>query len=353
MISLAERIGLSRWVVLAVLLASSARVEAADHARSSLNFIRGMALGHYTDIKPAELQRKLDELKRLGVQYVSVVVSWSTRDVRSTEIAPRKNHTTPDRVTRRIIARARAKGLRVILFPILDVQRRKPLEWRGTVKPRDWDAWWRSYRRFIMHYARVAAAAHADVLCVGSELVSTERMRKRWKQLIGGVRKVFRGKLLYSANWDHYKQLSFWDLVDVVGLTAYYQLATKRDAPESTMVTAWRRVREKLLPWARKIGRKILFTEVGYPSQDGCAVHPWDYTQGTPVDLEEQRRAYSAFVRAWRGTSELAGVVFWDWYGRGGPKDTRYTPRNKPAAAVIRSWFRNGRGSATGGRTRR
>ena len=84
----------------------------------------------------------------------------------------------------------------------------------------------------------------------------------------------------------------------------------------------------------------FIFTEVGYPSRDGAAVEPWDYTKSTPVDLEEQRRAFSAFTRAWTGSRQLAGVFFWDWYGEGGAKCRRYTPRGKPAARVIQRWFR-------------
>lgn len=303
--------------------------------------LRGVALGHYTDIKSAELELKLKELVALGSSHVSMVVSWSMHDVRSTKIAPRKDYTTYEKVLRRMIARAHAHGLKVILFPIIDVQNRKPLEWRGTIKPKSWDEWWRSYKRFIHHYANVAKREGVDIFCVGSELVTTEKMRDRWARLIKSIRAIYRGKLLYSANWDHYEPVVFWDLVDVVGLTAYYQLATRKDADEAAMVDAWRKVRDRIAGWARRIRRRIVFTEVGYPSLDGGAVHPWDYTQGTAPDMEEQRRAFSAFVRAWDGVGELAGVVFWDWYGEGGPKDTSYTPRNKPAQEVIRRWFKS------------
>ncbi|MCC6749519.1 MAG: hypothetical protein IT371_17775 [Deltaproteobacteria bacterium] len=312
-------------------------------ATPSRPFLRGMALGHYTDLPRVELAAKLRELKALGASHVSIVAQWSTRDVRSTSIAPRPDHTTPDAVLERMIAHARTQGLSVLLFPILDVQRRKPLEWRGTLKPTDWDAWWRSYRRFILHYARLAARTRAAILCVGSELVTTEGMRERWVELIAEVRKVYRGALLYSANWDHFEPVSFWEHVDLVGVTAYHSLAQKNDAPEEEMYLSWLRVRDTLGRWSRRLARPFIFTEVGYPSQDGGAVHPWDYTQGTAADPEEQRRAYRAFVRAWHGDKTLAGVFFWDWYGSGGLMDTQYTPRHKPAESVIRHWFRSRR----------
>jgi hypothetical protein len=331
------------------LLVVTAALTIASHASArpgaplAPGFIRGVALGHYTDINPKKLERKLKEVKAVGASHVSLVVQWSTRDVRSTRLAPRKKHTTSDAKLALMISRAQAHGMKVVLFPIIDVQVRKPLEWRGVIKPPSWDAWWRSYRRFILHYARIAARTKVAIFCVGSELVTTEKMRKRWSSLIAAVKKTYRGKLLYSANWDHYDPVTFWDLVDYVGLTSYYTLAKRKDADEETMLRSWKRIRDKLVAWARKKKRKLLFTEVGYPSLDGAAVHPWDYTQGTPVDLEEQRRAYRAFVRAWTGVGELAGVVFWDWYGKGGPKSKRYTPHGKPAEQVIKRWFTTGR----------
>ena len=199
---------------------------------------------------------------------------------------------------------------------------------------------WKSYQRFILHHARLAQRARAEILCIGSELVTTEKMRGRWAKLIKQIRRVYRGKLLYSANWDHYDPVSFWDLIDLVGLTAYYSLAQRRDAKVPEMVQAWGRAKKKLVSWARRKKRRLVFTEVGYPSLDGGAVSPWDYTQGTSVDLDEQRRAFQAFVKAWDKVPELQGVFFWDWYGGGGPKDKSYTPRGKPAAKVIEAWYK-------------
>lgn len=302
-------------------------------------FIKGMALGHYTDIKPAHLDAKLKEISGLGVSHVSLVVSWSMEHVNATNISPRLGYVTPDNVLRRMIRQVKAKGLSVFLFPILDVRKRKIGQWRGTIKPGSWDQWWRNYYQFILHYAEIAAQEKVDLFCVGSELVSTETMHGRWKVLITRVRKKFKGELVYSANWDHYEPVTFWDLVDRIGLTAYYKLSDNSKASEKELLKAWQKVRNKLVSWSRKLGRPFIFTEVGYPSRDGGAVEPWDYTKSTPVDLEEQRRALSAFARAWHGKSQLNGVVFWDWYGQGGKNCTRYTTKGKPAAQVIVRWF--------------
>jgi hypothetical protein len=147
---------------------------------------------------------------------------------------------------------------------------------------------------------------------------------------------------MYSANWDHYEQVSFWDAVDVVGLTAYWELTKDLDAQEAALREGWSAWKRPLERWASALGRRVVFTEIGYPSLDGGAVWPWDETRKAPVDLEEQARAYRAFVDVWSGAPVLAGVFFWNWVGVGGAADTGYTPRHKPAQAVVEAWYGGG-----------
>ena len=59
---------------------------------------------------------------------------------------------------------------------------------------------------------------------VGTEYVSSETMRDRWLDVITHVRSIFDKQLVYSANWDHFDPVSFWDAVDVMGVTAYHKL---------------------------------------------------------------------------------------------------------------------------------
>jgi hypothetical protein len=80
---------------------------------------------------------------------------------------------------------------------------------------------------------------------------------------------------------------------------------------------------------------------VGYPSQSGAAVHPWDYTLDEPADPEAQARCYRAFASAWSDAAGLRGVTIWVWeHGRSGLADRGYAIDGKPAAAVVREFFR-------------
>lgn len=323
-------------ILLAVLLSSLA-------PRAAL--INGVALTpHFEDAaRGLDFDRMVDEIAALGASHVSIVVQWSQRDVRATSIAPHPTESQPDAVIRRLMRRARAKGLEVMVFPILWVEQRALGEWRGTLKPQDEPAWWRAYRRFILHYADLAAAEGASVFSVGSELASLESRTERWRALIADVRSRFGGRVLYSANWDHYAEVTFWDQVDLIGLTGYYRLTESKTPTGAELNLAWAAVRDTLVRWQATHAKPLVFTELGYPSSDGAARSPWDYTTGAPVDLEEQRLCYEAFYAAWIREPALGGVVFWNWWGPGGPKDGYYTPRGKPAEEVIRRWFKRRR----------
>jgi len=283
--------------------------------------------------------KMVKEIAASGATHVSIVAQWGQPDVRASAVTPHPTETTSDDVVRRVIRDARAQGLKVMLFPILWVEKRAIGEWRGTLAPNDLEAWWGSYERFITHYARMAAEEDMAIFSVGSELASLEGDEVRWRRLIAKVRGTFRGQLLYSANWDHYREVPFWDALDYIGLTAYYRLTEKLDASEAELTAAWGRIKQDLLKWQSTIGRPMLFTELGYPSLDGAARSPWDYTQGTAMDHEEQRRCLSAFAKTWASETALAGVFFWNWWGPDDGQNTWYTIKGKPAEGVVRAWY--------------
>ena len=308
-----------------------------------------MALGLYvTATDPAERARWyaqfLDEIRAVGATDVSLVVRWSQADVAASEVAAKAGVTPPDEVVRQVIGLARERGLRVFVLPTLDVARRRSGEWRGVIKPDDPEAWWRSYGAFIGHYARISEDAGASLLAVGSELVSMERHADRWRALIAEVRGLFKGRLTYSANWDHFEPVTFWDKLDVVGVTAYQGLSRKNDPTVADLVAGWAPFRTKLRSWAAREGHKYLFTEVGYPSRKGGAFRPWAYgaIAGAEPDADPdlQRRCYEALRQVWQDDPRLQGLYLWNWFGKGGPDDPGYTPRDKPAEQVLKAWWR-------------
>jgi hypothetical protein len=278
----------------------------------------------------------LDEIAGLGATHVSLPVFWRQSDVRANQVYPDPAVTVADDRLRAVIRHAHARNLRVLLFPIIELDVVKRGEWRGTLVPADPAAWWASYERFVLHYAAIAAEEKVAILSVGSELGATEKWRERWWHLLGRVERSFPGELLYSANWDHYGAVTFWDRLDYVGVSAYFGVTTRADADEAELLRGWKRELGTLLAFARGLKKPLVLTEVGLPSRDGAATAPWDYTRRAAVDLEEQRRGYAAFFAAWRAQPALGGAFVWHWFGEGGLGDGSYTPRGKPAEQVVR-----------------
>jgi hypothetical protein len=304
---------------------------------------RGVALGLFGEDPDWSYDGLLGEIQALGATHLLLVIPYYQRAATTTEIGPHTRFSPPDRTVLRALRQAQARGLRVVLFPIVRLEDAGPkgTDWRGNLRPADRDAWLASYGRWLAALADLARREGVFGLSVGSELSSLDVERAPWERLIRDVRGRFAGVLTYSGNWDHFDQVSFWDLVDVVGVTGYFELKSKDGATDVGALTrAWREHRRKLEAWQARVGRPLVFTELGYLSQRGTHAWPWNEGATQPVDLDEQRRCYQAFIGAWDGSAALRGVFVWNWYGWGGPRSRGYTPRGKPAAEVIERWFK-------------
>ncbi len=311
---------------------------------------RGLAIqvasGYY---KPLETYGPLlREAADVGANTVLLCVHGYMEHASSQSIFVDARKVPPPEDFKAIVRRGRELHLKVIIMPIVLLKNPRGSEWRGVIDPPDWEDWWQQYEEFVLFFADIAREGGADGLIVGSELVSAEKYTGKWVKLIETVRKRFwGGKLGYSANWDHYRPVEFWDQLDFIGMTSYFTLADKKSPSVQEIVDRWDPIRKDILAWQRRIGKPILMTEVGWCSQEGAGMAPWNYYQNqtaTPAGLEEQRRLYEAFITVWNETPELMGVVWWEWDGSGGgPDDFGYTPKGKPAEQVLRQWFAAGR----------
>ena len=246
---------------------------------------------------------------------------------------------------------AAANGLRVMLMPMVLLTNPRNNEWRGKIVPenKDWKAWFDRYREFITHFARIAEKHRVDVLMIGSELVKTEGRTEEWRGIIADVRKVFHGRLGYSANWDHYQttKIGFWGDLDFVGMTTYYKLAEAANPKPEELDRNWARIKKDILKFQAEVNRPIIFTEAGWCSQEGAASEAWNYyhsQKATEAGRKEQTLCYEAFLRAWSNEPAVGGIVWWEWdLSQGGNEDYNYTPKGKPAEAVLRKWFEQAR----------
>ncbi len=301
---------------------------------------RGVALGMFAEDVSFSYGPLLAEIVALGATQVALVVPLYQTDGASTELGL-DTRLSPTLETVADTARlARRHGLEVMIFPIVRLAAPRAGEWRGTLAPRDRDAWFASYGDRLGDLAGVAALTGAKRLVIGSELstLDGDADLDHWRALIERARGVFPGNLVYSANWDHYRQAALLDLVDEAGISGYFGLrAPGAPDDDATVEAGWRRVRRELEVWRAGRDQPFIFTELGYRSRAGATATPWDEGAGGTPDLDEQRRGFAAFRRAWSDSAALDGIYVWNWYGYGGPGTTGYTPRGKPAEAEVRA----------------
>jgi hypothetical protein len=284
--------------------------------------------------------REMGEIRALGAQWVNLIVATRQDKVDSSSIPLGSDRTPPDWRIVETIREARAAGLEVLLIPIVLIRNAKADEWRGVIKPADPAAWWRSYQRYLLHVAELAAVGGASALSVGSEFTTLEKDPVPWRRLILAVRARFPGWLTYSANWDHFDKIPFWSELDFASMTAYFTL-TKREGPSvEDVCEGWRKGLAEVQRLAQVSGLPAVISEVGVPSQSGALGSPWDYTRMKSVDLEAQRLGFQAFRDVFtpqgRPAKGFHGAFLYDWWGQGGTEDMGYTARGKPAEILWR-----------------
>jgi hypothetical protein len=279
---------------------------------------------------------------------VKIVVDARQENGRSSQIYLDLRMTPSVEALQRLIKHAKTRGLKVILMPIVLLDRPTATEWRGTLAPENWGEWFKSYRSMMGHFAWIAESSDVDMLVVGSELVSSETKVEEWRKTIAHVRKIYKGKLTYSSNWDKYETVAFWDDLDVIGMNSYWKLdgGKKSKAQVDDIVEAWQPILRDVTEFASEQGKPVFFLEVGWCSIANAAHEPWDYTADRePIDNDLQKRLYEGFFRTWWGNEHLAGFSVWEWTPGDGGKDEQtvnrrgYTPENKPAEAVLRQWL--------------
>jgi hypothetical protein len=288
-----------------------------------------------------EYKKSVDEIAGTGADTVMFVIDARQENGSSSRIYLDMRMTpTPEKLAD-LIKHAKDRKLRVVLMPIVLLDLPVGNEWRGTIKPLDWEEWFTSYRDMITHFAYIAEDNHVDVLVVGSELVSTQDKVTQWTRTINQVRKAYKGQITYSSNWDNYTQVPFWNQLDLISMNSYWKLGRDKNASVGEIMDNWRQIQKDVLAFTQKQGKPLMFSEVGWCSLENAASEPWDYTRtDLSVDTALQKRLYEGFFRAWYGNPALGGFMIWNWEpGDGGPSDKGYTPENKPAEKVLREWM--------------
>jgi hypothetical protein len=205
----------------------------------------------------------------------------------------------------------------------------------------DWRRWFSAYEAYLLSYARQAEQAGADLFCVGRELdTSVARREGDWRRLIARVREVYHGPLTYSANFDTWAGIGFWDALDFIGVSGYFPLSDRPEPTVAQIEAGWDRWLTPLEAAGRRFGRPVLLTEAGFPSVPTAAKAPWR-EERTAADVALQARCYEATLRAIARRPWLEGAFFWLWERSAAPpfRDPSHAIEDKPASFTLARWY--------------
>ena len=241
------------------------------------------------------------------------------------------------------IKQAQQNGLKIMLKPQVWCGR----GWIGSLdfeKKTDWEKWEKSYEDYILPFAELAEEKCIDILCIGTEIKQSAIKRPVfWNHLIHKIRSRYSGLITYAANWDEYNQIKFWSKLDYVGIDAYFPLSDKATPQMTDLMEPLEQVLSTIEKFSKQHKKKILFTEYGYLSVDGCAGKTWELESNLHAlnyNPTAQANAIQTLLECCSKKNFWAGGFIWKWYPethsirRGLEKD--HTPQGKLAENVLK-----------------
>ncbi len=241
---------------------------------------------------------------------------------------------------------AHAAGIKTMLKPQVWIHGK----WTGEL---DFDdektlaEWEADYEKYILQNAQLAENQQVELFCIGTEFRAHLKRRPQfWLGLIEKTRGVYHGKLTYSANWDDWAAVPFWEKLDFIGLGGYFPLVDEKAPTVERLVEAWQPIMGQLKAFSAAQGRPVLFTEYGYLSVDNCSWKNWELEKDIhlrPINQAAQANAIDALHTVFQKETWWAGSFLWKWFPNGmgheGYPERDYTPQGKAAEGVLRKWF--------------
>lgn len=282
-----------------------------------------------------DFEATLAGLADAGADWVTLIPTWYQSEPTSSEIYREDpGRTTTDEALIDAIRDAQNLGLQVTLKPHVDLARGGA---RLGIEPDAEEAWFVSYLEMMSGYAAIAESEGVDQLVVGTELAGTSVNEDAWRAVIAEVRREYSGPLTYAANHDEFEQVEFWDALDFVGVDAYFPLADSPTTDVSRLTRSWDAIGDRLEEVAAEYGRMIVFTEVGYPSQVGATVEPYNPSVSDVPSEEEQAAALQSMLDSVGSESWFGGFHWWMWFIEDGAARSAlsYMPEGKIAGGIL------------------
>lgn len=341
-------------------------MSASDRFPALAEIHRGMSFGFLARrgyYASAAALAQVDRMADLGVTWVALMASVMQDTFASTRLYQDFEFTPDDHELEQIIARFRARGIKVMLKPMVECH---DSSWRGRIAFPDgdqqiqgrvvsyWDTWFESLRASVVHYGRLAARTGCEAYCIGCELYGAEQARNndRWAHVIAAAREVYAGPIVYDVQPPTLLDLdtppAWLRGLDAVCISYYSSAADHPGATTEEMIDKLRPTVARLRRASESLGGlPIIFGETGCRSVRGAAMNPAEYRSTGPYAPEEQSRFLEALCALFWDEPWWRGFYWWKWdeqqhrphYHADPAGDTGFTLAGKPSAETLRRCF--------------
>ncbi len=313
--------------------------------------IKGYTWGFFSGtggFTTTEAEKSMEYLASLGLNWICIPVNCFQEAFYSLNVFSLFGRTQTDEEVRFAIRKAKSLGLKVCLKPMVDCLDRS---WRARINfPSEngdyWKAWFASYTRFMLHYARLAESEKCEMLCTGCEMAGMDSQASYCRRLIEDVRKVYTGTIMHNINHGDEFRFPWLTDVDIIGISAYYPVSEPGDNSLDTMRRKWAEHRERVKKCSEHFGKPVMFAEIGVRNERGCTMYPWDFRNRpeTPSDEQEQADFYRSAMETMWDEPYFRGFFWWDWKAVLPPPEKAHENRDftiygKAAEAVLKEWY--------------
>ena len=315
------------------------------------SFCKGYTWGFFSGsgaFDTPEAEASMERLASNGLDWICIPVNCFQESYHSLHVFSLFGRTQTDSEVEFAVRKAKSLGLKVCLKPMVDCLDRS---WRARINfppenPEYWERWFASYTRFMLHYAALAERTGCEMLCTGCEMAGMDGQARRCVKMIEQVREVYSGIIMHNINHGDEFRFPWLDVVDVIGISAYYPCTTADDNSLEQMNSVWSGVAEMLERVHDRYGKPVMFAEIGLRSIHGCAQYPWEfrYDPEEVPDEQEQADFYEAAMAATFDIPWFAGYFWWDWKAKLPPEEKAhenhdFTIYGKKAEAVLKKWY--------------
>jgi hypothetical protein len=238
-------------------------------------------------------------LKKLNANSVLVSFPFFNSGRKSNTVFSKVATPTPAQLA--IFAKAAiSAGIYFGLRPLMDQGAIN--ESRANWQPPNQKAWFASYQKFLIPYAKMAQQVKIPIFYVGAEF-SRFGQSRYWNSLDAALRKVYKGTLAYANNGAGVHAGEGGRNVQR-SADAYPNLGVGANPTLSRLTAAWK-------AYDKRLPRKIILSEVGISGVKGAFLVPWQHHWPHPkIDSSVQVRWFGASCSA-AGTVGIGGIYFW------------------------------------------